>query len=125
MLGIDVIAAITVRLIDRPIDDLGGESAVHIRLDPYAIGAIVDGIDVAVFAHVRQQRTGVVGQQRRHVHARNGQHRFDAPQQVVKTLSRGGGQKIDDESIRDTLIDLANYAIMTVLEMEVAKDVAD
>ena len=47
MLGIDVIAAITVRLIDRPIDDLGGESAVHIRLDPYAIGAIVDGIDVA------------------------------------------------------------------------------
>lgn len=42
-----------------------------------------------------------------------------------KTLSRGGGQKVDDESIRDTLIDLANYAIMTVLEMEVAKDVAD
>lgn len=42
-----------------------------------------------------------------------------------KTLSRGGGQKVNDESIRDTLIDLANYAIMTVLEMEVAKDVAD
>ena len=37
-----------------------------------------------------------------------------------KTLSRG-----NDESIRDTLIDLANYAIMTVLEMEVAEDVAD
>ena len=37
-----------------------------------------------------------------------------------KTLSRGGDQKVDDESIRDTLIDLANYAIMTVVEMEVA-----
>lgn len=39
-----------------------------------------------------------------------------------KTLSRGGVQKVNDESIRDTLIDLANYAIMTVLEMEVAND---
>lgn len=37
-----------------------------------------------------------------------------------KTLSRGNEQKVNDESIRDTLIDLANYAIMTVLEMEVA-----
>ncbi len=35
-----------------------------------------------------------------------------------KTLSRGDGQKVNDESIRDTLIDLANYALMTVLEME-------
>ena len=42
-----------------------------------------------------------------------------------KTLSRGGDQKVNDESIRDTLIDLANYAIMTVMEMEVAEDVAD
>lgn len=37
-----------------------------------------------------------------------------------KTLSRSGEQKVNDESIRDTLIDLANYAIMTVLEMEVS-----
>lgn len=37
-----------------------------------------------------------------------------------KNLSRGGDQKVNDESIRDTLIDLANYAIMTVVEMEVA-----
>lgn len=37
-----------------------------------------------------------------------------------KTLSRSQEQKVNDESIRDTLIDLANYAIMTVLEMEVA-----
>lgn len=39
-----------------------------------------------------------------------------------KTLSRGDEQKVNDESIRDTLIDLANYAIMTVVEMEVADD---
>ena len=39
-----------------------------------------------------------------------------------KTLSRGADQKVTDESIRDTLIDLANYAIMTVLEMEVEND---
>ena len=37
-----------------------------------------------------------------------------------KILSRGVDQKVNDESIRDTLIDLANYAIMTVVEMEVA-----
>lgn len=39
-----------------------------------------------------------------------------------KTLSRNEEQKVNDESIRDTLIDLANYAIMTVVEMEVADD---
>lgn len=42
-----------------------------------------------------------------------------------KTLSRGGDQEVNDESIRDTLIDLANYAIMTVLEMEVAENDAE
>ena len=35
-----------------------------------------------------------------------------------KTLSRNNKQEVNDESIRDTLIDLANYAIMTILEME-------
>lgn len=39
-----------------------------------------------------------------------------------KTLSRSEGQAVVDESIRDTLLDLANYAVMTVLEMEVATD---
>lgn len=39
-----------------------------------------------------------------------------------KTLSRGPEQKVKDESIRDTLMDLANYALMAVLEMEVASD---
>lgn len=42
-----------------------------------------------------------------------------------KTLSRGGEQKVNDESIRDTLIDLANYAIMTVLEMEAVENDAE
>lgn len=35
-----------------------------------------------------------------------------------KTLSRAGAQQVKDESIADTLLDLANYAIMTVLEMQ-------
>ena len=42
-----------------------------------------------------------------------------------KTLSRGGEQKVNDESIGGTLIDLANYAIMTVVEMEAAKHDAE
>lgn len=42
-----------------------------------------------------------------------------------KTISLGGEQKVNDESIRDTLIDLANYAIMTVVEMEAAKHDAE
>ena len=35
-----------------------------------------------------------------------------------KTLTQTGGQQVTDESIRDTLMDLANYAIMTILEMD-------
>lgn len=40
-----------------------------------------------------------------------------------KTLSKlnandSGQQKVTDESIRDTLLDLANYAILTILELE-------
>lgn len=43
-----------------------------------------------------------------------------------KTLSRlsandAGQQQVTDESIRDTLMDLANYAIMTILEMDEEK----
>lgn len=34
-----------------------------------------------------------------------------------KTLTRNSGQSVNDESVRDTLIDLANYAIMTVMEL--------
>lgn len=35
-----------------------------------------------------------------------------------KTLSKQTDRKVDDESLRDTLLDLANYAIMTVLEID-------
>jgi len=43
-----------------------------------------------------------------------------------KTLSKlsasdGDQQKVTDESIVDTLMDLANYAIMTILELDEAK----
>lgn len=43
-----------------------------------------------------------------------------------KTLSRlsandAGQQRVTDESIRDTLMDLANYVIMTILEMDMEK----
>ena len=36
-----------------------------------------------------------------------------------KALTKSSEQKVNDESIQDTLLDLANYAIMTVLELEV------
>lgn len=39
------------------------------------------------------------------------------------TLMGGKGeQQVKDESIRDTLMDLANYALMTVLEMDIAAE---
>ena len=34
------------------------------------------------------------------------------------TLAVGENQRVQGESIKDTLIDLANYAIMTIIEME-------
>lgn len=34
------------------------------------------------------------------------------------TLSKGAPSQVHDESLRDTLIDLANYAVMTVVEMD-------
>lgn len=40
-----------------------------------------------------------------------------------KTLSRvGNKQMVDDEGIIDTLMDLANYAIMTIVELEAEKN---
>lgn len=41
--------------------------------------------------------------------------------QRFETLIRAEGQ-VKDESIRDTLIDLANYAIMTVMELDQEED---
>ena len=37
-----------------------------------------------------------------------------------KTLTSGERQRVSDESIRDTLIDLANYSIMTIMELDQA-----
>ena len=31
-------------------------------------------------------------------------------------------QKVNDESLRDTLIDIANYAVMTIMELDRRKD---
>lgn len=40
-----------------------------------------------------------------------------------KSLSKNPeSQQVNDESIRDTLLDLANYAIMTVLEMDLESE---
>ena len=41
-----------------------------------------------------------------------------------KSLIRGR-QQVNDESIRDTLADLANYAIMTIVEMDLQETAAD
>lgn len=41
-----------------------------------------------------------------------------------KTLSRVEDSKVKDESLRDTLIDLANYAIMSVMELDWMTDEA-
>lgn len=38
-----------------------------------------------------------------------------------KALSKGAEQRVADESMIDTLLDLANYALMTVLEIEAGK----
>lgn len=37
-----------------------------------------------------------------------------------KTLTSGEKQRVSDESIRDTLINLANYSIMTIMELDQA-----
>lgn len=36
----------------------------------------------------------------------------------LKALARGGERQVEGESVRDTLVDLANYALMTVMELE-------
>lgn len=35
-----------------------------------------------------------------------------------KTLTLRGNQEVNDESVRDTLLDLANYAILTIIELD-------
>lgn len=36
----------------------------------------------------------------------------------IKNISRKGETSVTDESLRDTLMDLGNYCIMTVMEMD-------
>ena len=36
----------------------------------------------------------------------------------INSLAANGEQKVQDEAITDSLLDLANYAIMTVMEIE-------
>lgn len=36
----------------------------------------------------------------------------------IKSLSKKGGRQVSDESLRDSLMDLANYALMTVIELD-------
>lgn len=43
----------------------------------------------------------------------------------LKALTRNGNQQVNDESIDDTLMDLANYAIMTLVERRIAEAPAD
>ena len=36
----------------------------------------------------------------------------------IVSLAKGAENKVQDEAIEDTLLDLANYAIMTLIELE-------
>ena len=49
---------------------------------------------------------------------------MDRPSYRLRSLSSKSSseQKVKDESIRDTLLDLANYAIIAVLEMDESVD---
>lgn len=39
----------------------------------------------------------------------------------IKSLTRSGDRQVQDESLRDSLMDLANYALMTVVEIEIER----
>lgn len=40
---------------------------------------------------------------------------------IINLINKGGKHKVKDESITDTLIDLANYALITTILIEEAK----
>ena len=40
----------------------------------------------------------------------------------LKSLTKGGVMRVKDESLRDTLLDMANYAIMSVMELDAEKE---
>ena len=44
--------------------------------------------------------------------------RMDDKLSRLKSLYKKGNRQVLDESVRDTLLDLANYAIMTAMELD-------
>lgn len=46
----------------------------------------------------------------------------DKLQRFKRLTKTDGEQQVHDESIRDTLMDLANYAIMTIIELDREKE---
>ena len=46
---------------------------------------------------------------------------YDKFQRIV-TLSKGLGEASTDESMKDTLLDLANYCLMTHMEIQIAEE---
>lgn len=41
---------------------------------------------------------------------------------IIVSLVTKDQQKVNDESLRDTLIDIANYAVMTIMEIDKKKE---
>ena len=48
--------------------------------------------------------------------------RLDDKLNRLKSFAKGAKQLVSDESIDDTLMDLANYAIMTLIERRIANE---
>lgn len=46
---------------------------------------------------------------------------LDKMNRIVSLVTKDQ-QKVNDESLRDTLIDIANYAIMTIMEIDKKKE---
>lgn len=46
---------------------------------------------------------------------------YDKMNRIVSLVTTNE-QKVNDESLRDTLIDIANYAVMTIMELDRRKD---
>ena len=46
---------------------------------------------------------------------------LDKMNRIVSLVTKDQ-QKVNDESIRDTLIDIANYAVMTIMEIDKKKE---
>lgn len=47
---------------------------------------------------------------------------YDKVSRLISLMGRGEKAKVSDESIEDTLLDLANYAVMELVERRVDRD---